>query len=209
MFSLICIWINGWVNNREAGDLRSYRAHYDVIVMLLLHHKRVIVSEIIDNSTACSPAYQVQANNKIIKTPHYSPLCEENSTVTSGFPIKQESNDMKNSSVPWRHDVTSTQHQARPLAGCMASSHFLNQWWLLIIHTQGRDFNENSNKLTDFRWRNCIAIFPPYCPGGDVLTQWGWNKMAAISQTAFSSAFLWMKNVELWINFHWNMFLMV
>ena len=24
---------NGWVNNREAGDLRRYRAHYDVIVM--------------------------------------------------------------------------------------------------------------------------------------------------------------------------------
>ena len=33
MFSLICVWINGWVNNREAGDLRHYRAHYDVIVM--------------------------------------------------------------------------------------------------------------------------------------------------------------------------------
>ena len=33
MFSLTCVWINGWVNNREAGDLRRYRAHYDVIVM--------------------------------------------------------------------------------------------------------------------------------------------------------------------------------
>ena len=33
MFSLICAWINGWVNNREAGDLRSYRAHYDVTVI--------------------------------------------------------------------------------------------------------------------------------------------------------------------------------
>ena len=27
MFSLICVWINGWVNNREAGDLRRYRAN--------------------------------------------------------------------------------------------------------------------------------------------------------------------------------------
>ena len=35
MFSLICAWINGWVNNGEAGDLRSHRAHYDVIVMTL------------------------------------------------------------------------------------------------------------------------------------------------------------------------------
>ena len=34
MFSLICAWINGWVNNREAGDLRRYRIHYSVIVML-------------------------------------------------------------------------------------------------------------------------------------------------------------------------------
>ena len=33
MFSLICAWIIGWVNNREAGDLRRHRAHYDVIVM--------------------------------------------------------------------------------------------------------------------------------------------------------------------------------
>ena len=32
-FDLICVWINGWVNNREAGDLKRYRAHYDVIVM--------------------------------------------------------------------------------------------------------------------------------------------------------------------------------
>ena len=31
--SLICAWIKGWVNNREAGDLR-HRADYGVIVML-------------------------------------------------------------------------------------------------------------------------------------------------------------------------------
>ena len=35
MFSLICVWINGWVNNSEAGDFRRYRAHYDVTVMVL------------------------------------------------------------------------------------------------------------------------------------------------------------------------------
>ena len=33
MFSLICAWINAWVNNREAGDLRRPRAHYNIIVM--------------------------------------------------------------------------------------------------------------------------------------------------------------------------------
>ena len=34
MFSLICGWINDWVNNREAGVLRSQRGHYDVTVLL-------------------------------------------------------------------------------------------------------------------------------------------------------------------------------
>ena len=34
MFSLICARINGWVNNREAGDLRRHQAHCDVIVMV-------------------------------------------------------------------------------------------------------------------------------------------------------------------------------
>ena len=33
MFSLICVWINGSVNNGEVGDLRGYCTHYDVTVM--------------------------------------------------------------------------------------------------------------------------------------------------------------------------------
>ena len=33
MFSFIYAWINDWVNNREAGDLKRQRGHYDVIVM--------------------------------------------------------------------------------------------------------------------------------------------------------------------------------
>ena len=33
LFCLICAWTNGWVNNRDAGDLRRHRAHYDITVM--------------------------------------------------------------------------------------------------------------------------------------------------------------------------------
>ena len=33
MFSLTCAWINVWVNNREAVDLRRRRAHYEVTVI--------------------------------------------------------------------------------------------------------------------------------------------------------------------------------
>ena len=43
LFSLICAWITVWINNREAGDFRRHRAHYDVTVMpnagpTLCHH---------------------------------------------------------------------------------------------------------------------------------------------------------------------------
>ena len=41
MFSLI--WINGWVNNRKAGDLRRHRAHCDVIVMISLVWRRSLL----------------------------------------------------------------------------------------------------------------------------------------------------------------------
>ena len=33
MFSLICVWTNGWANHRDAGDLRLHHTHYDVTVM--------------------------------------------------------------------------------------------------------------------------------------------------------------------------------
>ena len=33
LFSLICVWTNGWANHRDTSNLRCHRAHYDVIVM--------------------------------------------------------------------------------------------------------------------------------------------------------------------------------
>ena len=52
MFSLICIWINGWVNTHEAGDLRHHRTHYDVIAMILLftYYGNILVSGITSKS---------------------------------------------------------------------------------------------------------------------------------------------------------------
>ena len=44
--SLICLWINDWVNNREAGDLRRYRAHYDVTVMISGKHYGHLLCEL-------------------------------------------------------------------------------------------------------------------------------------------------------------------
>ena len=48
MFYLICAWMHDWVNNREARDLRCYRAHYDVIVMHLIQMSVDIIGSTVE-----------------------------------------------------------------------------------------------------------------------------------------------------------------
>ena len=36
IFSLICGWSYCWANNQDNGDLRWYRAHYDVTIMIMI-----------------------------------------------------------------------------------------------------------------------------------------------------------------------------
>ena len=70
MFSLICIWTNGWENNRDAGDLRRHRAHCDVIAMLFLpvcfclfclcpRHIQIVTSE----THPCEVLYSTRATS--------------------------------------------------------------------------------------------------------------------------------------------------
>ena len=45
LFSLICTWIHGWVNNHAAGDLIRHCTHHDVIVMDFPHWTAVEVGD--------------------------------------------------------------------------------------------------------------------------------------------------------------------
>ena len=64
MFSLVCVWINGWVNNREGSDLRRHRTHYDVTVMCwLMTHTQLAVP------TTLSISYQ-HPNNQGFQSVH-------------------------------------------------------------------------------------------------------------------------------------------
>ena len=51
-------------------------------------------------------------------------------------------------------------------------------------------------------WSNFFMYRPTV-----VLTYWGRDKMAAISQTTFSNGFSWMKMLEFRLRFHWSLFL--
>ena len=87
MFSLIGTWINSWVNNREAGDLRRHRAHYDVSVIneyyyciphTCLATWRIAVLifplfRVFDYHTVNNSQWKVTQNRRYCFTPNLSP----------------------------------------------------------------------------------------------------------------------------------------
>ena len=66
MFSLICAWINGYINKRTVGDLRRHRAHYDVIVMWTVKYPAVISTIHRNPRTHTTP---LPPPHKLIKSP--------------------------------------------------------------------------------------------------------------------------------------------
>ena len=57
VFPLICAWINDWVNNGVAGDLRRHRAHYDITVMnssLQASLKEITICLYSENARVCA-----------------------------------------------------------------------------------------------------------------------------------------------------------
>ena len=74
MFSLICAWINAWVNNREAGDLRRNRAHYDVSVMSWQQVRPSMLREspMTETSLGCVQCYEIVIKNVVHPCLHIS-----------------------------------------------------------------------------------------------------------------------------------------
>ena len=117
MFSLNCAWINGWVNNREAGDLRRHRAHYNVTVMtrsvprlpmpwLIASSGHITMTSKWVGWRLKSPASRLFTQPFIraqikenVKVPRHWPLCKE---FTGQMGI-----DAKTFSIWWRHHVSS------------------------------------------------------------------------------------------------------
>ena len=116
IFSLICAWINGWVNNREAGDLRHHRAHYDVIVMYIMYSgciKRMFLLCV--HIDSFFPWDLIEILDLIFKQ-----ILVIDSTCTScGIAIREVSPSDEKSTplvqvMAWRHQ---------------AKSHYPSQWW--------------------------------------------------------------------------------
>ena len=83
MFSLIYVWINGWVNNREAGDLRHH-GHYDVIIMQLAFYDMLFTKAHVDVIWGVFMQAIVLFGNMsfLLRSFHEQPFCSHE----NGFP---------------------------------------------------------------------------------------------------------------------------
>ena len=72
IFSLICVWINGWVNNRQTGNLRHYCAHYDVTLMVgtPINGKYLMTFCPASRTTLVATRFRVAVICPIIQVPH-------------------------------------------------------------------------------------------------------------------------------------------
>ena len=137
MFSLICAWINGWVNNLEAGDLRHHRAHYDVTVMigknqgLLKTLLEVFVSVMWTQASGISLGDSEMQFNTLWPTHNCrylvdnifkSILLNENAWISLKMWLKWVPK-VRISNIPALVQIMAWRRQAR--------SHYVNQWWLV------------------------------------------------------------------------------
>ena len=85
---------------------------------------------------------------------------------------------------------------------------------ILLIGTLRTNISEISIEIHTFSFKKMYlkmssGNWQPSCPGLNVLTYWGRDNMAAISQTTLSNTFSWMKMLQFRLKFHWNLFLRV
>ena len=108
-FTLISARINGWVNNREAGDLRRHRIHYEVTVMCFswggfsttcMYYYGICRGILM---TSCSSylqkCWEIKQNIYVFKFLEINPACQ---ALTTPFYRWRQQNFL-NDFIPLRH----------------------------------------------------------------------------------------------------------
>ena len=113
----ICAWINGWVNNREAGDLRRHRAHYDVTVMYKLHSHDAVLSVTLTCPPLSSDHCQqclVRPDSNLIRlidrwlrnlAPCLTTTYLSDTQIMLGYRVLPRKSPWKTLCNPWRYDI--------------------------------------------------------------------------------------------------------
>ena len=88
------------------------------------------------------------------------------------------------------------------------SSHYRNKRWLTLSEPLGTlqwNLNPNTKKSNGNTFQNVVCKMPKILFRLQ-LTPLSRDKLAAVSQTIFSNAFLWMKKIIFCFKFHWSLF---
>ena len=94
---------------------------------------------------------------------------------------------------------------------CLVSVHsyiIFMEWGSRAARVMRRCESWSNYESATLQWVvKCLwdSLHPQLC----ALTHWGRDKMAAISQTTLSSAFLWKEMSECRLKFHWSLFIRV
>ena len=165
--SLICAWTNGWVNNRDAGNLRHHCAHYDGTVILRMFSILKI-------------RYNVEVINIWTRNNHYLPVL----LMMSRLHISK--------ALTWQK-TTCFQFNRCQVAGCHMTHNCYPSlaFWQPDLHCAARSFlglppefflgQQNTSCGTFNYGRLCIRLH---------LTHWASDKMTVIPQMAFRIHFL-------------------
>ena len=94
MFSLIYARINGWVNNRGAGDLRRHPDHYDVNVVVLTYNFRTGLPYIMLTSMSIR-AFWLGWVMSMTRSPAFGPFWNKRS-LEKAVRIHSNNNKQKN-----------------------------------------------------------------------------------------------------------------
>ena len=197
MFSLICAWINGWVNNREAGDLRRHRAHYNVTILyqeLMRFQNQIKMGVTLEAGFHWSD-YLVFGLMLLVSLGIgvYQAICGSKKT-THEYHLGSRAMGL----VPVTMSLIVSYISTITLIGYPAEmfAFGVQYYWFTLGIFLGI-------LLSTFV---CVPLFYPLklTSVNEVwLTYHRPAKMAAVSQSAFSSEFSWMKNLVFWFEFHW------
>ena len=136
-------------------------------------------------------------------------LCAGHSPGTGEFPAQTASN-AENVSIWWHHHVYFQNN-------CYVRNHerkLMSDFWAIAVSADGLSpLNSASEVLLHYHssylmWRYSVDS-DRSVNTDSTFTHWGWDKKAAISQTAFWSVFPWMKTFKFKTKFHRNMFFTV
>ena len=125
MFSFICAWTNGWVTNRDAGDLGHNRAHYDVTAICFLVP--------IEACTMINTKYKITFKYPV--NAHYDSLCNLKNGLVPTHISHHTYNKLAEctTDIPARKYTYLWGHWRRKTIYKACVSNYIIQYWVDVI----------------------------------------------------------------------------